>query len=445
MLALKIILTVLLILIFSAMLVIMVIFERDKPRNIILWAFVLLLLPIIGEVAYIIHRSIYYKKRKTLLVKQKEDKIYSNLISNELWQNDSNGGELFDFNKMAFNANLTTNNYYEMINSYAKFKESLIKDIQNANSYILFEFVNINFLDFQTVFNALKNRAQAGVNVRFVYQKHIKKSNLKILKSYGIKVNRFSKHNTMGSVYSNLRNSIVIDGKIAYSGNFNIRKQDLNPKYDVLNTYIKFKGEIVQEIDIKLHEDVVFASGKFLDYNAPSKEKYLQPSKIQFVSNEVETNIELLLIKAICMAKSSIWLQLNTFIPTESIMSLIRFAINSKIEVKLILPINADKHSKYYASRAYAKELALFGADVYLFDGFIRFNAITIDSNFVLYGSFILDREHIGTSQQSVFVIEDSKAVNYFKKTFDLSIDNSYKIANAKMLLVKERFAKNFV
>lgn len=126
-------------------------------------------------------------------------------------------------------------------------------------------------------------------------------------------------------------------------------------------------------------------------------------------------------------------------------MSLLRFAINSNIEVKLMVPLKNDLQGKYFASRAYAKELALFGANVYLFDGYINFNAITIDDVYVVFGSFIVDREHLNTSPQSILFIKDAKAVKNFNEMFNNGIENSYRISNAKFMLLREKFFKNFV
>ena len=110
-----------------------------------------------------------------------------------------------------------------------------------------------------------------------------------------------------------------------------------------------------------------------------------------------------------------------------------------------MVPIKTNMHSKYFASRAYAKELALMGAKVYLYDGFIRFNAIIIDSKYALFGSYILDREHLSTGVQNVVIIEDSEAIDYFNLKFNDDVNNSYRINNAKYMLLREKFFKNFV
>ena len=187
------------------------------------------------------------------------------------------------------------------------------------------------------------------------------------------------------------------------------------------------------------------AGNKFIEFKNPETEKIYNNTKMMYVANEYSKDIELLIIDAICLAKESIQLQLEEFIPTESILSLLRFAINSNIDVKLMVPLKTNRHSKYFASRAYAKQLALIGAKVYLYDGFIRFNAITIDSKYSLFGSFILDREHLSTGVQNIVIIEDKLAVDHFISKFDEDINNSYRISNAKYMLLREKFFKNFV
>ncbi len=445
MIALKVVATIFLLISYIVMLSIMIILERDKPRNMIFWCVVFLLTSLIGGLIYCLFRVVFYLKRKSLLVKDREDAVYIDLISNEIFKNNVKiKDDFYEFNKMAFNANLTTNNNFDIFDDYAKFKENLIKEINSAKSYIFLEITKINAKDFNSIKDLLIAKANSGVAVKFVYDRVNNLKLLKEMKQQGIKVYRFSKHNTLGKVYSNIRNCISIDGRVCFLGNMNVKNCELNGKHECLNTFVKFKGDVVQDIDIAIHQDAIFASGKFIEYNAPVQEVYSNPCKIQYISNEINNNIELLLIKAISKAKISIQLQLSEFIPTESIMSLLKFAINSNIKVDLMVPLKTT-NSKYYAYRAYAKELALMGANVYLYDGYIRFNAITIDDTYVLFGSYILDREHIANSLQNVVVIEDEKAIKHFNKTFQQGVENSYKIADAKYMLVRERFFKNFV
>jgi len=446
MLALKTIFIIFFILIYVVMMSVMIIFERDKPRNIIIWSMLFLFTNIIGYSLYIINRFVFDAKKKELVKKQQEDEVYVNLISSKLQNKHlSEEDELFNFNQKAYNSKLTQKNNYQIFNNYSMFKEDLINAIKSAKSYIILEIRKLNKNDFEEIKAQLIAKAEEGIAVKLVHDKLISLKLKKELVSGGVKVYRFSKHNTLGGVYANLRNQIVIDGKVAYLANTYLTNKQLQETCDRSEVIFKVSGEIVEEIDVSTHQDYVFASGKFMEYTPAEKTGISNRTQIQYISNQYSTDIELLIIKAICSAKKSIQLEIEEFIPTESIMSLLRFAIDSNIEVRLMVPLKTNTHSKYFATRAYAKELALMGANVYLYDGYIRFNGIVIDNQYVLYGSFSMDREHINMGMQSVMLIKDEKLVAHFNKLFDKDIKNSYRINNAKYMLLREKFFKNFV
>lgn len=445
MLALWIVLAILLVLIYIVMTAIMVIFEHDKPRNIIIWSSVFLISQFIGYIIYFCSREAFYKKKKALNKKIKEDEIYSNLISNKLELNPVKVDDgIYKFNNQAFNTRVNTNSKFEMFDSLNDYIKNLVADISNAKVSVLVELSKVNLDDFIELKNALISKAKENVLVKFVCDSHIACKTRKTLKQAGVKTYRFSKHNTLGRLYSNLRNMISIDGKIMYMGSLDFTCKQKKSKFEKSYAYMKFNGDIVQSMNVSLYQDVVFAGGKYIEYPEVEQAKY-ENIRMQFSSNQINTDIELLIINAICLAKKSIQLQLEEFVPTKSIMSLLQYAINSNIEVRLMIPMKSNRFTKYFASRAYAKELALFGANVYLYDGYIRFNAITIDDNHVLTGSYILDKEHINTALQNVVIIEDKHAVEYFNNKFNMCVDNSYRINNAKYMLLREKFFKSVV
>ncbi len=438
--------SILLFILYLLMMTTMIILERDKPKNIIIWSVIFLFSQIVGYVVYLVIHYAFYKKRNSFVTKQKEDEIYEKLIKNNLYENRTEcNNEVFEFNNLAFNTITTANNYYELFKDLSLVKESLILDITNAKNYILLELTKVNKKDFEGIKNVLIEKAKENLVIKLVHDRQISQRLIKELKQSGIKVYRYSKHNTVGKVYANRRNAITIDGEIIYIANFNLSNKQLKSNKESAFAFMKLKGDIVQDIDVQIHKDTIFASGKFLPYDVHDKPQYKNNTYIQYIANQADTDLELAIIKAICMAKKSIQLELAEFIPTESIMSLLRFAINSNIQVRLMVPLKNDRQGNYFASRAYAKELALFGANVYLFDGYINFNAITIDDEYVIYGSFVVDRQHLNTSSQAMLLIKDASIVKSFNDMFDLAIENSYRINDAKYMLLREKFFKNFV
>ena len=407
---------------------------------------IFLLSQVVGYSIYLIVRDVFYKKRNSLKVKAQEDEVYDKLISLNLYNNKTEiNNNIFEFNNLAFNAKTTANNVYDIINSFDEFKSKMEEDLNKARKYIIFEIRKFNHKYFDSIKNIIIEKAKANIEVKFVYDKMHNITFIKQLKKAGVKVYRFSKNNTIGNVYANLRNMVTIDGEVIYLANFNTSNNQLKFNKEINCSFLKLKGDIVQDVDVQIRKDAIFASGKYIPYDKRETLTYNNNCAMQLLTNSVNTDLELALIKAICMSKKSIQMELSSFIPTESVMSLLKFAINSNIDVRLMIPKVNDRHGKYYASRAYAKELALMGANVYLFDGYINFNTIIFDDEFVFTGSFIVDREHLNTSPQAILVIKDAKAVKQYNEIFNNAINNSYRINNAKFMLLREKFFKNFV
>ena len=127
-------------LIYVIMMSMMIIFERDKPKNIIIWSVVFVTTQVVGYVIYVLIRHVFYKKRNSLKTKQQEDEIYDKLISNKIYDNESQfDHDVFEFNRMAYNAKITSNNHIDIINNREEFKENIINDIRNAKKYIILE------------------------------------------------------------------------------------------------------------------------------------------------------------------------------------------------------------------------------------------------------------------------------------------------------------------
>ena len=304
------------------------------------------------------------------------------------------------------------------------------------------ELDKILFSQFNEIKEVLIEKAE-HLNIRLIYTEFLDSKIKKQLKSAGIKVNKFNHKQICSVSYKNMRNAIIIDGNLAFVGS--IKEDEVLQKKDQANLFFKLEGELIEELDLSVRQDAIFASGKYIDYKKVPFNCISNNALVQLVTNDVDSNLELLLIKAISSAKKSIFLELKEFIPNESVMALLKFAINSNIDVRLIIPIKAKSSSTEFASRAYAKELAELGANVYLFDGNVGFNAVTIDEKYVLFGSMSLNKIDVMTSMQHIFIVDDKEIASYFIKQFNYAVNNSYRINNAKYKLFREKLFKRIM
>lgn len=447
MMGLKVFISIVLVLLLIVMFSIMLVFERSRHRNIICWTIAFVLTSVFGFLAYLIHIMLYYKKRKLLMLKENEDEIYKKLISNKLKDNYTQiEDDLFAFNNAVYGANTTRYNNYTSFNKYQKFKESLIKDIKAATNYIFVEINEFDTEDFQPIKDLLIEKVKNGLLVRFTYDGKINCKMKKELKSAGVKIYKFSKVDVIDRRYKNIRNLISVDGKYVYIGSFPT-KALLNTKktMDISNSYLKFEGDAVQDMDLLLREDTAFASGKYIEYEEIEESDKVNNMVVQFTTNKLNKDFELLFIKAICIAKKSIQLQLENFVPTDSVLALLKYAVKSNVDVKLCVSLKTRNNFTNFSSRAHAKELALNGAHVYLYDGYINHNTIVIDNDIVLCGSYSLEKNSIGTKLQDMVLIKDYDVVKQVNAEFEKAVNNSYRINDAKYMLLREKIFKNLV
>ena len=99
-------------------------------------------------------------------------------------------------------------------------------------------------------------------------------------------------------------------------------------------------------------------------------------------------------------AKNCLYMQSPYFIPDDAFMLALRLAVDSGVDVRIILPGIPDKRLVYLISRSYLKELLHAGVKIYLYNGFIHSKMIVMDGEITSIGtanidirSFLLDFE----------------------------------------------------
>jgi len=156
---LRIFLSIVFSIIYFIMVSVMILFERKKPRVVLIWIAVFLLTQCLGYIAYLVVRCIVVKKKNSLLIKDKEDEIYSKLVSKHFKDYNSETDEgVFAFNQMVYGATTTENNSVEMFNTFNKFKDNLIKEIKSATNYMFMELKQFDIADFEDIKAVLINK-----------------------------------------------------------------------------------------------------------------------------------------------------------------------------------------------------------------------------------------------------------------------------------------------
>lgn len=429
------------ILLIFLMLIAVMCFENDC-KKIIFWNLIIVLTSIFGFLVYFIWFCDKPRLKKSIRTKFEQDQIYKNLVNYSM-SNTTSNNETLNFNKMHYMAEITKSSNIQVFDNHDAFITSLTRDIENAQQYIIIDTADfLAGINNDNIISLLKEKQIAGINVKCIFDKS-KFSERKIIKELqerGIRTCKFNKHDKFNKYYKNDKNLISIDGEKTYIYNACEYKPSEKP-VNCSNLCFKLQGEVVKSIDLDCHLDVSFATQKYYELE---KQDYLGVGnmEMQYVSSVADKDFESILLKAINDAKTKIVIHINKFIPTPAIKQALRMAILSGIDVKIML--SKQSHSiNYYSSRAYLKEMAMYGATAYIYDGIISSNFVAID-NLAFVGNFSLVNMEIRNNLQNILIINHIDFAKKMQSYFDNMVNNSYRICKPKNVLFKEKIFKKF-
>lgn len=214
------------------------------------------------------------------------------------------------------------------------------------------------------------------------------------------------------------RKIVVIDGKVGWTGGFNVGDQYLNETTRFgywRDTHARIIGTasfMLQEIFIRDWNASVMNPEDYLEYDEkffkiPEPYEYGQVS-LQVVADGPDTDEQVLkggFIKMILSAKKRVWIQSPYLIPDDSMLDALSIAVRSGVDVRIMIPSMPDHPFIYRATQYYANVLHKRGIQIYIYEnGFLHAKTLVIDEEI---GSF-------GTTNQDI----RSYALNFEVSTF---------------------------
>lgn len=364
---------------------------------------------------------------------------------------------------------LTKGNKVDIIIDGKEKFDKLIKDINKAKHHI-----HVTYYIFKAdgigtrLLNALEERAENGVEVKVLYDpigaRVVGAHFFDHLKSLGGQAEPFfgSRLHILNFRlnYRNHRKIVVIDGKIGYTGGFNVGDDYLG-LYEKMgywrDTHLRIKGNGVLPLQTRF----------LMDWNASVKnqtvrykESYFPVSSfvgttdLQIVSSGPDNEVHAIkkgFLKMISMAKHSVYIQTPYFIPDEALMETLKIASLSGIDVKLMIPNKPDHPFIYRATLSYTEEMVNNGVEVYIYDaGFIHAKTIVIDGEILSVGTANFDiRSFKLNFEVNTFMYDRILAkqqVEIFKKDIEVSYLLTEDIIKnySKWELFKQQFSRLF-
>lgn len=362
---------------------------------------------------------------------------------------------------------LTRGNKVEILTDADLKFQQFIADIERAQSHI-----HLLYYTFRSdtlgrkIVAALEERAAAGVEVLVVFDALGCRGNdrhfFSRLEELGGKTHVFFGSRipfvNLRMNYRNHRKIMIIDGKVAYMGGFNIGKEYIGkgPLGNWRDTHMRIQGNAVLTLQSRF----------FMDWNAVVSEADLKGDEdryfpiapkvgntaMQIVASGPENDVQAIkmgFIKMISQAKKSIYIQTPYFIPDSSVHEIIKIAALSGVEVNIMIPAKPDHPFVYRATEYFAKDILEYGANVFIYkDGFFHSKVLIVDEEISSVGSANMDVRSFKLNFEINAFMYDSKIaqelIHHFKRDLQKSqqVDTAYFQKQSKWRKFKQSFSR---
>ncbi len=425
---------------------VMIVLENRNPLKTHSWLLVIILVPVAGIILYVFFGQNYRKQkiysRKSLADNEMLSESAAsqiNTLSAVIASESSDIQSKAHLMRLLLKNNrsvLTLDNTIKLLKNGNEAFPAMKEAIAGAKNYIHIEFYRIEPDVLGTEFmDLLKQKSSEGVKIRVIYDDvgswNIGKSYLNDVRASGISIYPFmpvrfpsfsSKIN-----YRNHRKILVVDGITGFVGGLNIADKylhglpDLGPWKD---THLELRGESVEALDSVFLSDWNFVSGNPVS----GVESVINPPKtgnrclVQVASSGPDTDwatIMQVYFSAIATAKTSIYLTSPYFSPDESLLTALKTAALSGVDVRMIFPKKTDSIIANWNTRSYISELIEAGVRIYLYtDGFIHSKYLLVDSVFASVGSPNVDIRSFDLDFEVTALIYDWKFASELSTLF---------------------------
>lgn len=387
--------------------------SKKNPSYKLTWIIVCFLFNIIGPILYLIfgNGNNLPKRKDKMINKYLQTQLITTSALDELKQEDEIGY------KHAILLNHNTDGYplYSHIpntffNDGLDLYNSMLEKIKGAKKYIFLEyFIIAEDTMFDELFPLLISKSKEGVEVKIIYdaigcaavlrnrivRKLNKYENIKLVayNPWGINMN-------LAVNYRDHRKITIVDGVYAFVGGINLADEYIHREKRFghwRDNGMLIEGDAVYSYTLLFTQNWYMSTKKMLvikDYKAVHQKASANGYIFPFgdgPTNRKYASYELFL-SLINNAKKTIYLSTPYFIIDSQFIAAIVQAINSGINVKLLIPAIPDKKMVYQVTLAHLKTILEAGGEVYEYSpGFNHAKNIIVDNKYAFVGTVNLD------------------------------------------------------
>ena len=219
------------------------------------------------------------------------------------------------------------------------------------------------------------------------------------------------------------RKTVVIDGRVAYTGSFNMIDPHNYAEAKTVGSWIdamvRIEGPGVKQLEaVWLFDWALQPDGdpsdfedRFIDERVPAVGDATTIAVPSGPSQSGDCNL-LLILESINRAEHCLTITTPYFIPTESVVSALLNAALRGVDVRLIVPDKADSTFVNWAMRRYFDDLLQGGVRVLRHQGgLLHTKSIVVDDEFAVFGTLNIDNRSLHLNFELMMVIFDDEFV----------------------------------
>ena len=158
------------------------------------------------------------------------------------------------------------------------------------------------------------------------------------------------------------------------------------------------------------------------DKTSPEKETLAKGVEIQIISSGPDASnrqIRNNYLQLFNKAKDHIYIQTPYFVPDDAVLSALKMAAESGVDVRLMIPCKPDHPFVYWASYSYVGDLLAVGARCYVYqDGFLHAKGVMADGLVSSFGTANMDIRSFELNFEVNATIFDANTTRRLEDTF---------------------------
>jgi len=337
----------------------------------------------------------------------------------------------------------TENNKVRILKTGKETFQTILNTVSSARKIICIEFYI--FKDDNSgrqLAELLKKKAAEGVSVYLLYDHFgsfltsrsfwldLKKEGVKVRVSHPFKWSSLKEY-----IYRNHKKLLIIDGKIAFTGGFNIA--------DEYHGYFKKRKTVWRDTGIYLEGMIsstllgIFSKSwktwKGEEIDSPIEyspfDRGVPVIPIFANSGRARRRMRKLLLYSIRHAKESIFLTTAYFVPGRRILRALIHAVRRGVKLKLLLPGKSDVMPVFYAGRNYYNRLLKEGVEIFNYQGAVLHSKTSVfDGCWSIVGSANIDLQSLSRNDESNVGVLDKDFSKDMMQVFYKDLEHSVKI-----------------